>query len=303
VTEFSENNLTFTESRLSISEHDDGIALKLLTKGSRKQPMIVVESAKDPGVCKMELILEKITIPPPLACVFRPRLQSLLEQSLASCTCTILSGRAGTGKTMLALDFADRCGREVAWYKVDAPDSELRIFFRYLIESIDEHRRGFGDAALVPLLGNSEVLMPSLAEAFVYELERTPGPALLVVIEDLHLVCDSQWLVPFFTRLLPLLPSDVHMLITSRTMPPAPLWRMRSKQTLSVIDEETLSFNKQEAVDLFQSLNLTQQQASIAWHHSHGKAAALATLAATLHYSENQSVDSVIQANDRAEVI
>lgn len=264
--------------------------------------MLMVETPKDTGMGKMELILEKITMPSPLAAVFRPRLQSLLDQSLASCTSTILSGRAGTGKTTLALDFAERCGRGVAWYKVDAPDSESSIFFQYLIASINAQRPGFGDGVLVEMLRSSDLLMSSLAEAFVYELERTPGPPLLVVIEDMHLVCDAVWLVPFFRRLLPLLPSDVHMLITSRTMPPAPLWRMRSKQTLSVIDEETLSFSKQEAVDLFHSFNLTQQQANIAWDHSHGRAAALATLAATLHYAENQTSDSRISAKDGADV-
>jgi ATP/maltotriose-dependent transcriptional regulator MalT len=282
VTEFSENSLNFTKGPLSISESDDSIQFNVLAKTPRKMSMLILESPRDPGMGKMELILEKITVPSPLVGVFRPRLHSLLDQSLASCTSTILSGRAGTGKTKLARDFAERCGRPVAWYKVDAPDGELGIFCQYLIASIGAHRPGFGSGALVQLLGNADVLLPSLAEAFVYDLEHTPGPPLLVVIEDLHLVCDAEWLVPFFRRLLPLLPSDVHMLITSRTMPQAPLWRMRSKQTLSVIDEETLSFNKQEAVDLFKTYNLTEQQATIAWDHSHGRATALANLAATL---------------------
>jgi len=57
------------------------------------------------------------------------------------------------------------------------------------------------------------------------------GKPLPIVIEDLHLVCDTDWLVPFLDRLLPLAPREVHLLITSRTLPPAPLWRMRSKQT------------------------------------------------------------------------
>jgi LuxR family transcriptional regulator, maltose regulon positive regulatory protein len=302
VTSFSENILNFSKGPLSVCELDDGIEINLLAKTPRKNSMLMVESPKDPGMGKMELILEKITMPSPLGSVFRPRLQALLEQSLASCTSTIASGRAGTGKTTLALDFADRCGRVVAWYKLDAPDSELRIFFQYLIASINGRRRGFGNGALAQLLGQPDVPLPSLAEAFVHELEHTLGPPLLVVIEDLHLVSDAEWLVPFFRRLLPLLPSDVHMLITSRTMPPAPLWRMRSKQTLSVIDEETLSFNKQEAVDLFQSFNLTPQQASIAWDHSHGRAAALATLAATLHYAENQSAETFMRKEDRADV-
>jgi len=250
--------------------------------------MLTVESEKDLGTSKMELILEKIAMPSPMACLPRPRLQAILEQSLSSCTSTILSGRAGTGKTSLAIDFAENSGRSVAWYKVDAPDSELLIFFQYLIASISRQRLGFGGGALWPLLWSATPdRMPLVAEAFVYELEREAGKPLLVVIEDLHLVCDADWLVPFFSRLLPLLPSDVHLLITSRTMPPAPLWRMRSKQTLSVIDEETLSFTREEAISLFESYDLSREQASIALDHSHGRAAALTSLAATLHQLES----------------
>jgi LuxR family maltose regulon positive regulatory protein len=267
--------------------------------------MFTVELEKDLGTSKMELILEKIAMPSPMACFPRPRLQAILEQSLSSCTSTILSARAGTGKTCLAIEFAENSSRSVAWYKVDAPDSELLIFFQYLIASISQQRPGFGGGALLPLLWSATPdRMPLVAEAFVYELEGEAGKPLLVVIEDLHLVCDAEWLVPFFSRLLPLLPSDVHLLITSRTMPPAPLWRMRSKQTLSVIDEETLSFTKEEAISLFASYDLSREQACIALDHSHGRAAALTSLAATLHQLESESANGAapVSLGDRARV-
>lgn len=254
--------------------------------------MLMAEPTHEPKIDAIELILEKITIPSPPVSVCRPRLLDVLWQSL-HCTSTIISGRAGTGKTTLALHFAELCGRYIAWYKVDAPESEFRIFLQYLIASISGQRPGFGTGPLKGLLNSARWDSPSngevslLAEVFVHELELTPGSPLLVVVEDLHLVCDAQWLVPFFKRVLPLLPpDDVHMLITSRTMPPAPLWRMRSKQTLSVIDDDMLSFTRNEAAELFASYNLTRDQATIAFDHSHGRAAALASLAATLHYAE-----------------
>ncbi len=237
--------------------------------------------------CYWEPILEKITIPSPTASVTRTRIHDLLEQSLQACTSTIISGRAGSGKTSTAIDFAEKCGRAVVWYKVDAPESNPQIFFHYLITSIRTKRRWFGEGLWSHVQEDKPFDISRLAELFVFELETNPGPALLIVIEDLHLVCDADWLVPFFRRLLPLLPADVHMLITSRTIPPAPLWRMRSKQTLSVIDEETLAFTREETRELFEYYGLTKEQANVAFEHSRGRAATLSGLAATLHFAEN----------------
>ena len=72
-------------------------------------------------------------------------------------------------------------------------------------------------------------------------------------------------------------------------MPPAPLWRMRSKQSLSVIDEAELSFTRQEAIELFESHGLSREQASIALDHTHGRAAALNVCAESLSQAEENS--------------
>ena len=79
---------------------------------------------------------------------------------------------------------------------------------------------------------------------------------LLMVIDDLHLIYDAGWVVPFFRRLLPLLPPEAHMLIIGRSLPPTPVWRMRSKQTLCLVEEAALAFTSQEAADLFAGYGL-----------------------------------------------
>jgi LuxR family maltose regulon positive regulatory protein len=249
--------------------------------------MFLLDSSHDLAMPKLELITDKIAPPMRQPRVSRSRLLDTLERSMEAGTSTIIRGRAGTGKTSLALDFAEKCGRPVAWYKIDAPDADLRIFFNYLISGIQECRPGFGLRSLGSLIEVTDLKdMEWLADAFVYELAEgeTAGP-LLIVLEDLHLVSDSDWLVPFFSRLLPLLPSEVHMLVTSRSLPPAPLWRMRSKQSLVVIDEETLAFTRPEAVALFASYGLSPEQASIALDHTHGRAVALDESAAFLQRS------------------
>jgi len=208
----------------------------------------------DLEVEEMGLTLEKITAPSKLPRVTRGRLLEKLHKSLYSCTASIINGRAGTGKTLLAADFAWGCGRNVAWFKVDSSDANLENFIEYLTESISRQRPVFNGQA-ARCLAETVTLedVPVLAERFAYDLQEHSVEPLLIVIEDLHLICDADWVAPFFTRLLPLLPTDVHMLITCRSTLPFPLWRMRSKQMLFVIDEAELAFTREEAEDLLLS--------------------------------------------------
>ena len=233
---------------------------------------------KDEG----QLIHEKIAIPGNAVRVSRSRLLNLLDESLASHNATIINGRAGTGKTMLAADFARHAGRPVSWYKVDAADCDLRGFYEYLLASIGLQRPSINQSGLMHLAETVERdKTPLLAEALVFQLSETKGEPLLIVIEDLHLVYDADWVVPFFRRLLPLLPAEVHVLITCRSLPPATLWRLRSKQMLRVVDEAELAFTQGEAVGLFETYGLGEEHARIAMRHTNGRAAAIANFAAT----------------------
>lgn len=230
-------------------------------------------------ISDMQLIVDKI-IRPFQTSLARTRLLARLERSLDSGMCTIISGRAGTGKTTLAADFAASCNRRVAWYKVDAPDGDFGVFIDYLAASIGQQRPAFNEQAIrsaAAKVKSSDI--PLFSERFVFELINDDSEPLLIVIEDLHLVCDTDWLVPFLDRFLQLAPPNVHIIITSRTLPPAPLWRMRSKQTLDVIDELSLAFTREETVDLFETYGFSRQLAYLAFDRTSGRAGALAKYA------------------------
>jgi LuxR family maltose regulon positive regulatory protein len=229
-----------------------------------------------------QLVLEKITIPATPPETSRSRLLEVLGNNLGSCTTTIINGRAGTGKTTLTADFARYAGRSVSWYKVDAADKDLREFMEYLLKSLSLQRPSIDPHLLLqmtdsPLSDRAELL----AESMVFRLSESNAEPLLLVIEDLHLVYDADWVAPFFHRLLPLLPADIHVVITCRSMPPAPLWRLRSKQMLRVIDEAELAFTVDEVVRLFESYGLTEEHARIAMRQTNGRAWSIAQFAST----------------------
>ena len=252
---------------------------------SRAKPKVVIAPTRayENSLMKTEhLIQEKITVPDGSPRVSRPRLLKLLDENLASYNATIINGRAGTGKTTLAVDFARRARRAVSWYKVDAADSDLRVFFEYLSGSVKLQRSSIVQDRLLQLADMvASDTAGLLADAFVFQLGESKVEPLLIIIEDLHLVYDADWVVPFFRRLLPLLPADVHMLITCRSLPPAPLWRLRSKQMLRVLDETELAFTLKEAARLFESYGLGEEHARVALRQTNGRAAAIAEFAAT----------------------
>src|SRR5215510_15117768 len=234
----------------------------------------------------MKLIASKITIPTESPSVCRQGLLDTLRENLKSCHATVINGRAGTGKTMLAIDFVQRYVRRAAWYKVDAPDMSLPVFLEYLVASVASVRPGFGRQTLERQaqsfgtggIGRARVGCESdvagLAEAFVYDLERQAEP-LVLVIDDLHLIYDADWVIPFFHRLLLLIPTNVHMLILGRGLPPAPMWRLRSKQRLFVVTEQMLAFTQTEAEELFSGYGFGAEDASSALKRTNGRAADL----------------------------
>jgi LuxR family transcriptional regulator, maltose regulon positive regulatory protein len=236
----------------------------------------------------MKIIASKITIPPENPRVCRRGLLDTLQENLESRHATVINGRAGTGKTMLAVDFVRRYMGCAAWYKVDAPDMSLPVFLEYMVASVARVLPGFGrqtvecqawSSGIGRNGGGSEFDIAALAEAYVYDLERYAEP-LVLVIDDLHLIYDADWVIPFFHRLLLLIPAETHILILGRGLPPAPMWRLRSKQRLFVITEQMLAFTQTEAVELFSSYGLGAGEAGLALKKTGGRAADLHATAA-----------------------
>lgn len=245
------------------------------------------------------LIHDKIIVPTLTPRTSRPRLLYLLTDNLNNYNATIVNGRAGTGKTTLSADFARRGTRPVCWYKVDAADAELSIFCRYLSSTLRLQRSELDTTRLLEITeaGQSD-RAEELAEAFVFQLaERRPAGAepLLIIIEDLHLIYDADWVVPFFHRFLPLVPADIHLIITCRSLPPTPLWRLRSKQMLRVIDEAELAFTPEETHRLFETYGLSEEHAGVALRETNGRAAAIASFAATPGRAGRAVVDSLLK--------
>lgn len=94
-------------------------------------PEIVYAHERDEPVKEeFHILKEKLTMPATDGVIARPRLATLLSNSIAKYPATLICGRAGTGKTSLAASFAATF-KNVFWYTVESADVDWPVFARY----------------------------------------------------------------------------------------------------------------------------------------------------------------------------
>lgn len=212
----------------------------------------------------VHILKEKLEIPHCEGLIERPRLIEKLDRSLSQFAATLVSGRAGTGKTSIAARYA-RTRNTVAWFTVESSDIDWNVFATYLSASVLRavgSKQAVGDSR--SFVKNSSP--PAMARFLFYivsELEtaktdRRP----LLVLDGIHHLFDADWFGEFFTILQPSLSETADLLLLCRSKPPNPLWRLRSKQQLDVIDEKTLAFDRDETMLLLEQVGRSQIEAA-----------------------------------------
>jgi ATP/maltotriose-dependent transcriptional regulator MalT len=196
---------------------------------------------------RVTVIEEKLRIPSVGRIVSRSRLLNLLEQSIDHYGATLISGRAGTGKTTLAADFAS--GRSnVSWLSIEPSDSAWREFSASFAASVLGPERSRASAAATE---PSEAAMSEYLTSCFSKIrkKRTSSPR-VIVLDNVHHLFDAEWFAVFFKMLVTSLDDRAKLLMLCRSKPNAPLWRLRSKQMLNVIDETLLDLTSEEAREI-----------------------------------------------------
>lgn len=235
----------------------------------------------DPDTAKqdMHILQDKLRIPSTEVLIERTRIDSLLAKSVSQFPATLVSGRAGTGKTALAANFAAQFN-QVAWYSVESTDVNWPTFSRYFAASLSggSNRYTKLDVKTSGPVDQGEIARYLLTNFASFYGSNSLDTTLLV-LDDIHHIFDAVWFEDFFGLLLYSLPPSAHLLLLCRSKPPSPLWRLRSKQMLNVMDEKVIAFNLTETEALFNSLNITLNQAKEAHRQSFGRISKLLQLA------------------------
>ena len=277
---------------LSYSFHDDaGVSeafteAEITTNPTRKRATRTTR--------EMPLILDKVRMPQAADVVDRPRITDFLEKSVASFGASLVSGRAITGKTYAALCLAKRY-KSVAWYTIDSTDADWTVFANYLWAAVA------GSSSKAELLENTtdECIAAFLSKLFSAASKRFKKDEVLIVLDDLHHVFDTEWFSTFFPLLLSSAPQNVHLLMLCRSRPAVPLWRFRSKQVLNVVDEKMLAFDTEETERLCRTLGIPEQVSRKVPISAFGRAGKVADFLRSEIYAELHDPDASNRAIHR----
>ena len=210
-----------------------------------------------------QIVLTKI-VPPVIGklAVERRRLLAILDTA-ATRRLILLKAPAGYGKTTLAAAWCHRLrltGAVVAWLSLDADDNEPGTFAYHLAKAIESASAGLGRDA-IELLHASSLIPPRNVLSALVNAATESDSEIFVLLDDCHVIADRRChdLIMFLLRYAP---SNLHLVILTRTEPCLPLSRLRLEDDIAEIDASLLHFDLNETrqflgSDLCNSLKAT----------------------------------------------
>jgi len=212
------------------------------------------DTGRRPASRSPALLATKLAPPVPAhATVVRPRVLAQLTQEVQRYPLTLLSGPAGSGKTVLAASW--RQGRApaspVGWLTLDAYDDDPATFWSYVLGALAD----LG----VPVSENPGLvtgepppgwLIPRLAA----DLASSPRPVVLVVDDADHLT--DRTVVAGLDLLIRNAAGRLRLVLCGRADPPLPLHRYRVDGTLGEIRGDQLAFTAEETRALLAAMGV-----------------------------------------------
>lgn len=210
----------------------------------------------------------------------RPRLTERLQANI-NAPITMVAADAGFGKTTLIADFVRKLERPAVWYQLDHTDADPIVFLTYVAHGIKSIAPDFGDAIFLYLSEANEELhrVPERAiDLLINEVLESVEQPFILVLDDYHHIGRDTIVHKLVDRLLQYSSDLIHLIITTRDLPPLAIMRRRTQSAALVITRDDLLFTDSEVRELFlKTLNVDLKDKEIAEYRdrTHGWITAL----------------------------
>lgn len=210
----------------------------------------------------------------------RPRLTDRLQANL-NAPVTLVTADAGCGKTTLVSEFIRRQTRQAVWYQLDHTDADPLVFLGYVCHGIRKFAPEFGDTILSYLNEATDDLLahPERAvDLLLNEILESIEQPFILILDDYHHIGQETMVHRLVDRLLQYSSDILHLIITTRDLPPLAITRRRTQASALIISREDLLFTDDEVKELFRTtLNIELKPEEIVEyrHRTHGWITAL----------------------------
>lgn len=183
----------------------------------------------------------------------RPRLTERLFAN-SSMPITLVAADAGSGKTTLIADFLRDQSRPSIWYQLDHTDADPIVFLNYVALGIKNIVPDFGEAIFPYLAEANEDLIrypERAADLLINEILRSIEQPFVLVLDDYHHIGVDTLVHKIVDRILQYSSEHLHLIITTRDLPPLAIMRRRTQSAALVITRDDLLFTDEEVRKLF----------------------------------------------------
>jgi LuxR family maltose regulon positive regulatory protein len=199
------------------------------------------------------LLATKLHVPRPSSqLVSRARLVERLQQGLTR-PLTLVSAPAGFGKTTVLAQWGVKSGVPVAWLSLEADDNDPTRFLSYLIAALQTLDAQLGTTTLALLRTPRPPSPEAVLAVLISEVTGCGAREFALVLDDYHLIT-AESIHRGMTFLLEHLPSQMHLVLATRTDPPLPLARLRAQGQLCEVRAADLRFGGAEVDAFLQSV-------------------------------------------------
>ena len=188
----------------------------------------------------------------------RPRLADRLQLGYSQSKLVLVTAPAGFGKTTAVIEWLHQHqlpnGQKIGWLSLDSDDNEPVRFWEYFVEALESLLPGLKAKILGLLHAQPSTPSEQLVVIMINHLVGLTGPAHLV-LDDYHLITDPS-IQRGLAYLLDHQPTYLHLIITSRTEPaaPMPLARLRVRGQLTELRATDLRFTTTETEEFLSSI-------------------------------------------------
>jgi len=196
---------------------------------------------------KLPILSTKLYIPPlQPKTVLRSHLIKQLNKG-AKGKLTLISASAGFGKTILLCQWVENYNYPVGWISLDEEHNDPIRFILYLLGAIQSAKANIDESILGMVLSPQPPQYKTILTLLINEVANLEDD-FSIILDDYHLI-DSKEVDDVLTFLIDNMPSQMHLIISTRVDPRLPIARLRAQGQMVEIRVADMRFRQSEIAE------------------------------------------------------